>query len=73
MTDPELQRQLAAVISALAASETENQTLRHALRDILGRFEPAWPSPNDPMRYRATVPEADYDRWNATLNPTKEN
>jgi hypothetical protein len=39
------------------------------LREILARFEPAFPSPDEPMRHQATVSIEDYQRWRNTLQP----
>lgn len=53
-------------------AERQRDQLAGILREILARFEPAFPSMDQPMRYQATVPIEDRDRWRAVLDQTQK-
>lgn len=69
------EEQLAEARAELIRSENVRDHLRRdrdqlaaTLGEVLGRFDPAFPRPDEPMRFQATVSIEDRERWRAVLD-----
>ncbi|MER5694902.1 hypothetical protein ACWDBO_31330 [Streptomyces mirabilis] len=61
------ERELKKVGEARHRAETAVRELTATLTEIIARFEPAFPSPKEPMRQQATVSIEDHQRWQNAL------